>query len=96
MPRKTKAAAATQPLASNVSVVLLQRAYTKLQRQLEQAQDTRAESEAEEALETLRDTVHRALPALRAWLGQERVEDSIAKYDAFRALDDLSDAACMR
>lgn len=96
MARKAKAAAPTGPLASNVSVVLLQRAYTKLQRQLEQAQDTRAESEAEEALETLRDVIRRTLPALRALLGRECVEDSIAKYDAFRALDDLSEAACLR
>jgi len=96
MARKAKAAAPVKEPASNISLVLLQRTVAKLQRQLEQAQDTRTESEAEEALDALRAQVAIVIPILRACLGRETLDDSVAKYDAFRALDDLSEAACLR
>ena len=91
MARRAKAAPPPNPALNNVSVVLLQRCVAKLERQLEEARDTRWESEAEEDLEKLRALLRRTLPLLRAGLGRESVDDSLAKYDAFRAYDDLAE-----
>jgi hypothetical protein len=100
MPRKAKAT--TAPVAapmSNVSVALLQRRVATLERclasvteELEQARGDRKESEAEEALDKLRELVRRVVPVLREGLGREApVDDSLERYEAFRALDDLAE-----
>jgi uncharacterized small protein (DUF1192 family) len=96
-----KAKATTAPVAarmSNVSVALLQRRVATLERalertteELEKAKMGRQESEAEEALEVLRLVIRRSVPVLRTGLGRESaVIDSLARYEAFRALDDLA------
>ena len=96
MARKAKVAAPVAPV-DNVSVVLLQRRVAVLERALERTTEElekermgSVESEAEEALEVLRLVIRRSVPALRAALGRETLDDSVAKYDAFRALDDLA------
>ena len=98
MARKAKAVAPEMAPSSNVSVALLQRRVATLERclasvteELETARGDRQVSEAEEALETLRETLRRVLPTLRAGLGSESIDDSLARYHAFRALDDLSE-----